>query len=56
MLNPYDLCVASKFVNGKQMTVCWHVYNLKVSHCNPNQVNIFGEWLSKKYRVAVATH
>jgi hypothetical protein len=56
VLNPYDLCVANKVVNGKQMTVCWHVDDLKVSHCDPNQVTIFGEWLSKKYGVAVATH
>ena len=33
MLNPYDSCVANKVVDGKQMTVCWHVDNLKVSHC-----------------------
>ncbi len=33
-----------------------HVNDLKVLHCDPNQVTIFGEWLSKKYRVAVATH
>jgi hypothetical protein len=56
MLNPYDLCVANKVVDGKQMTVCWHVDNLKVSHCDPAQVTFFGEWLSEKYGVAVATH
>jgi hypothetical protein len=56
VLNPYNSCVANKVVNGKQMTVCWHVDNLKVSHCNPNQLTIFREWLSKKYGVAVATH
>ena len=39
--NPYDLCVAKKVVNGKQMTVCWHVDDLQVLHCNPNQVTIF---------------
>ena len=38
------------------MTVCWNVDNLKVSHCDPAQVTIFGEWLSEKYGVAVATH
>ena len=27
-----------------------------MSHCDPAQVTIFGEWLSKKYGVAVATH
>ena len=56
MLNPYDWCVANKVVNGKQMTVCWHVNDLKVSHCDPAQVTFFGEWLSRKYGVAVATH
>jgi hypothetical protein len=56
VLNPYDLCVANKVVDRKQMTVCWHVEDLNVSHCNPAQVTIFGEWLSKKYGVAKATH
>ena len=56
VLNPYDLCVANKVVDGKQITVCWHVDDLKVSHCDPAQVVIFGEWPSKKYGVAVATH
>jgi hypothetical protein len=56
VLNPYDSCVANKVVDGKQMTVCWHVDDLNVSHCDPAQVTIFGEWLSKKYGVAVATH
>jgi hypothetical protein len=35
VLNPYDSYVASKVVNGKQMTVCWHVVNLKALHCDP---------------------
>ncbi len=56
VLNPYDSCVANKVVNGKQMTVCWHVDDLKVSDCNPNQFTFFGEWLSKKYGVDVAIH
>ena len=38
------------------MTVCWHVDDLKVSHCDPAIVTIFGQWLSKKFGVAVATH
>jgi hypothetical protein len=48
VLNPYDLRVANKVMDGKQMTVCWHVDDLKVSHCDAAQVTIFGEWLSKK--------
>ena len=31
-LNPYNLCVANKTVNGKQCTVVWYVDDLKISH------------------------
>ena len=31
-LNPYDPCVANRTVQGTQMTVTWHVDDLKVSH------------------------
>ena len=27
-LNPYDPCVANKIVDGAQLTVVWHVYDL----------------------------
>ena len=30
-LNPYDPCVANKTVNGKQLTVSWHVDDLTMS-------------------------
>ena len=29
-LNPYDACVANKVIDGDQMTVVWHVDDLKV--------------------------
>ena len=29
-LNPFDHCVANKLVNGKQLTVTWHVDDLKI--------------------------
>ena len=32
VLNPYDPCVANNIVDGAQLTVVWHVYDLKVSH------------------------
>ena len=31
-VNPYDPCVTNRMVNGKQMTICWHVDNQKVSN------------------------
>ena len=30
--NPYDTCVMNKTINGKQMTIGWHVDDLKISH------------------------
>ena len=37
-IKPYDPCVANKTVNGYQMTICWHVDDLKVSHKDENSV------------------
>ena len=31
-LNPYDKCVANKWINGKQCTIVWYVDDVKVSH------------------------
>jgi hypothetical protein len=48
-MNPYDICVASKLVDGKQLTVAFHVDDRKVSHveakvveqiCGVDQVTI----------------
>ena len=47
--NPYNPCVANKMVDGKQMTVIWHVDGLKVSHIYLKKVEGFGKWLSKTY-------
>ena len=29
-INDYDMCVTNKMIDGKQCTICWHVYNLKM--------------------------
>ena len=31
IVNPYNPCVANTIINGKKMTVTWHVDDLKVS-------------------------
>ncbi len=31
-INPYDLCIANKMVNGSQMAIRWHVDDLMISH------------------------
>jgi hypothetical protein len=43
--------VANKIVNGKQMTLCWHVDDMKVSHFERNKVdNMINKWLRLKYK------
>jgi hypothetical protein len=34
-INSDDLCVASKMINGKQTTICWHVGNLFLGTLTP---------------------
>ena len=37
-LNPYDLCVANKIINGKQCTITFYVDDNKISHEDPEVV------------------
>ena len=48
-VNPYDPCVANKMVNGHQMTICWHVDDLKVSHKEESTVTALAMKLSELY-------
>ena len=48
-INPYDWCVANKMVNNKQITVVWHVHDLKISHVDADVVTTFIKTLSKRY-------
>ena len=48
-LNPYDRCVANKIINGKQMTVLWHVDDLKASHAEKKVLDEFVEYLQGIY-------
>ena len=49
VINPYDPCVANKMVNGKQMTVCWHVDDLLVTHMEEDAITGFALALAKIY-------
>ena len=40
-VNPYDPYVANKLVNGSQITVCWHVYDMKISHIEEDAIKPF---------------
>ena len=48
-LNPYDPCVANKTVKGKQLTICWHVDDMKASHKYASVVTKLIKWLKKKF-------
>ena len=48
-INFYDPCVANKMVGGKQLTVCWHVDDLKISHVNKHVVTKFIRRLQRLY-------
>ena len=48
-LNPYDPCVANKIVDGKQLTVVWHIDDLKVSHVKARVVTRMARWLKSQY-------
>ena len=46
-INDYDPCVANKMVNGSQMTVVWHVDDLKVSHREGREITKLLLYLGK---------
>ena len=48
-LNPYDLCVANKTINGKQCTVCWYVDDNKLSHVQQSVLDDVIEKIEHKF-------
>lgn len=48
-INPYDWCVANKTVDGEQLTITWHVDDLKISHADPAVVTNIINKLDMKY-------
>ena len=48
-LNPYDPCIANKMIEGKQMTICFHVDDCKLSHRKPKVMDQMIKWLQKEY-------
>ncbi len=48
-IHPYDPCVANKMIDGEQMTVVWHVDDLKVSHKSKQEVDSFIKRIRNRY-------
>ena len=43
-------------VNDKQMTVIWHVDDLKVSHVDPKENTKFADWMKGIYGEKLTIH
>ena len=48
-LNKYDMCVANKIVNDSQLTICWYVDDLKISHKDEKEVTKMIEVIENKF-------
>ncbi len=48
-MNPYDPCVWNKTIKKKQITVCFHVDDCKVSHKLARVVDKAIKWLRQDY-------
>ena len=48
-LNPYDPCTANKIVAGHQLTLLWHVDDIKMSHLDKPVIDEFIQWLRNTY-------
>jgi hypothetical protein len=48
-INPYDVCVANRTINGKQQTLTWHVDDVKSSHVDPKVNDEFAHWCERTY-------
>jgi Reverse transcriptase (RNA-dependent DNA polymerase) len=48
-VNPYDPCVANREINQAQLTVSWHVNDLKISHQDAKVFSDFVIWIKQKY-------
>lgn len=50
-MNLYNPCVWNKIVNGKQLTVVFHVDDVKLSHVDSEVLDDTIEWLHQDTRV-----
>jgi hypothetical protein len=49
-INPYDGCVANKVVKGKQVMVCFHINDCKISHKSSAVIDDMIAWLRTEYK------
>jgi hypothetical protein len=56
IINPYNPCIANATIAGHQMTVTWHVDNLKILHVDPFQITKFCQYLASIYGNGLVVH
>jgi hypothetical protein len=49
IIKPYNPCVANKIIEGKQMTICFHVDYCKLSHSKKKVMDTMIEYLREEY-------
>jgi hypothetical protein len=49
IINPYDPCVTHRIIEGKHMTICFHVDDCKLSHRKKKVMDTMIEYLSQEY-------
>ena len=56
VLDPYDMCVTNKTINGKQCTVAWYVDDNKISHVEQEVVDDIVAKIGKRFpRLTIST-
>ena len=48
-INPYDLCVANKTIDGKQCTILWHVNDIKMPHVSQDVLESIMKWIEARF-------
>jgi hypothetical protein len=54
-LNVYDRCVANKIIKNTQITIIWHVNDLKISHVCKEVLEQEIKWLESMYGLLVGS-
>ncbi len=49
-INLYNGCVANKLVKGKQVTICFHIDDCKITHKSSADIDNMIAWLRTKYK------
>ena len=55
-INPYDMCVANKKINGHQCTIGWYVDDTMIAHKDPNVVKAEIAHIEKHFGEMTKTH